>query len=235
MLVVMTGRTVLIADDDESLRVMLSRYLSAEGFKVVEAPDGRRALTEFRRSQPDLVVLDVGMPEVDGFEVLRQIRSESDVYVLMLTAKTEEVDRVVGLTMGADDYITKPFSPRELVARMHAILRRDRSATTRNDVDLEFEGLRVNRATREITVDGRHVELSALEFDLLVALAESPGRVFTRSQLLERVWGWDHFGTERVVDVHIANIRGALDDDHSDPRFIGTVRGVGYRFIGKRP
>ena len=234
MLVFMTGRTILVADDDESLRVMLSRYLTAEGFNVVEAPDGRRALSEFRRSQPDVVVLDVAMPEVDGFEVLRQIRSESPAYVVMLTAKTEEVDRVVGLTMGADDYITKPFSPRELVARLHAVLRRDRSVLGVDDGVLEIDGLRLSRSTREVTVDDAVVALSALEFDLLAALAESPGRVFTRSQLLERVWGWDHFGTERVVDVHIANIRSALNDPHANPRFIATVRGVGYRFIGNR-
>ena len=214
---------------------MLSKYLEAEGFNVVQAPDGRVAISEFRRSIPDVVILDVAMPDVDGLEVLRQIRAESSVFVIMLTAKAEEVDRVVGLTMGADDYVTKPFSPRELVARLHAVLRRDRPVSNLDEEGvLAFDGLVVNAATREVVVDGVVVDLSALEFDLLSALAERPGRVFTRSHLLERVWGWDHFGTDRVVDVHIANIRKALSDDHTEPRFIATVRGVGYRFIANR-
>jgi DNA-binding response OmpR family regulator len=163
--------------------------------------------------------------------VLQEIRRTSDVPVIMLTARAEEVDRVVGLTIGSDDYVTKPFSPRELVARIRAVLRRGRSGRLVADDTLTFDGITLDPATREIAVDGGPVELSALEFDLLAALASAPGRVFTRAQLLERVWGWDYFGAERVVDVHIGNLRKTLGDDASNPRFIGTVRGVGYKFV----
>ncbi len=171
------------------------------------------------------------MPGVGGFEFLRQLRSNSGVWVIMLTAKAEEVDRVVGLSLGADDYVTKPFSPRELTARIKAVLRRGRvSAST--DTGLRFEGLVIDRDAREIHAGDVPVVLSSLEFDLLVALASSPGRVFTRSHLLERVWGWDYFGSDRLVDVHIASIRREIGDDANDPRFIATVRGVGYKFVG---
>jgi DNA-binding response OmpR family regulator len=163
--------------------------------------------------------------------VLQEIRKVSDVPVIMLTARAEEVDRVVGLTIGADDYIAKPFSPRELVARVRAVLRRGVRGRVETDEGLEFEGLTLDLAGRQVGVDGRTVELSALEFDLLAGLASAPGRVFTRAQLLERVWGWDYFGPERVVDVHIANIRKTLGDEAADPRFILTVRGVGYKFV----
>lgn len=224
--------SILLADDDVELRAMLSRYLGAEGFLVVTASDGEAALDRFQASKPDVVVLDVGMPKLDGFEVLTRIRATSDVYVIMLTARSEELDRVMGLTMGADDYLTKPFSPRELVARIRAVLRRRRSGP-REDTTLSFEGLEIDQNSRTIRRDDRVVtDLSALEFDLLAVLAASPGRVFSRHQLLERVWGFDYFGTDRVVDVHIANIRKALTDDAAEPRFIGTVRGVGYKFLG---
>jgi DNA-binding response OmpR family regulator len=149
----------------------------------------------------------------------------------MLTARTEEVDRVVGLTIGADDYVTKPFSPRELVARVRAVLRRGGAGRAESDDVLEFDGITLDLAGRQVRTDGRNLDLSALEFDLLAALASAPGRVFTRAQLLERVWGWDYFGAERVVDVHIGNLRKTLGDDASDPRFVGTVRGVGYKFV----
>ena len=213
---------------------MLVRYLEAEGFDVVEAEDGEEALARFESAAPDLVVLDVALPHIDGFEVLRQMRARSAVYVIMLTAKTEEIDRVVGLTLGADDYVTKPFSPRELVARIRAVLRRERGSSEPDDASLVFEGLVVDPGRREVLVDGEPVELTALEFDLLIALANHPGWVFTRPQLLESVWGWDHYGSDRVVDVHVAAIRRALDDDPGDPRFISTVRGVGYKFVGRR-
>ncbi len=211
---------------------MLARYLEAEGFAVETAADGMAALAAIRDTAPDVVVLDVAMPEMDGFEVLRRLRATSDVFVIMLTARTEEMDRVVGLGMGADDYVTKPFSPRELVARIHAVLRRGRGdhADSGKDV-LTFSGLTIDRGTREVRVDGELVELTALEFDILHALASARGRVFTRTQLLETVWGFDYYGSDRVVDVHIANIRRALPDDASEPRFVATVRGVGYRFV----
>lgn len=227
----MARQRILVVDDEPELRQMLRRYLVAEGFDVAEAKDGERALSKVRDARPELIVLDVGLPGRDGFTVLQEIRKVSDVPVIMLTARAEEVDRVVGLTIGADDYMAKPFSPRELVARVRAVLRRGALGRAGPDETLEFEGLSLDLAGRQVGVDGRGVELSALEFDLLAALASAPGRVFTRAQLLERVWGWDYFGPERVVDVHIGNIRKTLGDEAADPRFIGTVRGVGYKFV----
>ena len=222
---------ILVVDDEPELRRMLHRYLEAEGFEVADATDGETALARIRSSPPDLIVLDVGLPGTDGFTVLRETRRLSDVPVIMLTARAEEVDRVIGLTIGADDYIAKPFSPRELVARVRVVLRRGARGRAETDERIEFGGITLDLAGRRVGVDGKEVELSALEFDLLAALASAPGRVFTRAQLLERVWGWDYFGPERVVDVHIGNIRKVLGDDAADPRFIGTVRGVGYRFV----
>ena len=230
-----TDRTILIADDDPQIRDMLSAYLTVEGFSVVTASDGLETLGAVETDEPDLVILDVGMPQIDGFEVLRRIRAGSNVPVIMLTARSEEIDRVVGLSVGADDYVTKPFSPRELVARITAVLRREAMAEEGNGRSIEmlrFDGLTIDLAAREVVRDGDPVDLTTLEFDLLAALASSPRRVFTRDQLLESVWGWDHFGVDRVVDVHIGNLRKALGDDAAAPRFVGTVRGVGYRFVG---
>ena len=223
------ARRILIADDEPDLRRMLTAYLKAEGFEPSVAADGPQALERMRTEAPDLVVLDVGMPGIDGFEVLQRIRADSDVPVIMLTARSEEVDRVVGLTVGADDYVTKPFSPRELAARIKAVLRRGRRPG--EEEVLRFQGLSIDIARREVLRDGEPVSLTTLEFDLLAALASGPGRVFTRDQLLQRVWGFDYFGVDRVVDVHVANIRKALGDDAADPAIIGTVRGVGYRFL----
>jgi len=223
------ARRILIADDEPDLRKMLTAYLEAEGFETSVATDGNQALERVRADRPDLIVLDVGMPGIDGFEVLRRVRAESDVPVIMLTARSEEVDRVVGLTVGADDYVTKPFSPRELAARIKAVLRRGRRPG--DEEVLRFAGLTIDLARREVLRDEEPVSLSTLEFDLLAALASAPRRVFTRDQLLQRVWGFDYFGVDRVVDVHIANIRKALGDDAADPAVIGTVRGVGYRFL----
>lgn len=222
---------ILLVDDEPELRHMVRRYLEAEGFDVTAAADGEEALACPRLATADLVVLDVGLPGMDGFGVLQAIRAKSEVPVIMLTARAEEIDRVLGLTIGADDYLTKPFSPRELAARVRAVLRRGRLDGSTNDDVLEFEGVTFDLPGRQVDVDGRTVELSALEFDLLAALASAPGRVFTRAHLLESVWGWDYFGAERVVDVHVGNLRRALGDDASDSRFIGTVRGVGYKFL----
>ncbi|NNL98137.1 MAG: response regulator transcription factor [Acidimicrobiia bacterium] len=230
----MNRRRVLIVDDEQELRAMLSAYLTADGFEVLEASDGEQALELAQSGDPNVVILDVGLPGIDGFEVLRRIRSFSDVPVIMLTARSEEVDRVVGLTVGADDYVTKPFSPRELSARIGAVLRRASPAPASSGGEvLQFEGLSVDLASREVTCDGRAVELTALEFDLLVVFAQAPRRVYTREQLMEMVWGWDYVGVDRVVDVHISNLRKALDDSSAEQRFIGTVRGVGYKFIGE--
>jgi len=229
----MEPRRILVGDDEPELRSMLRRYLQAEGFKVIESSTGQDALVRQQTSPADLVVLDVGLPDIDGFEVLRSLRTKSDVAVILLTARAEEIDRVVGLTVGADDYVTKPFSPRELIARINAVLRRGRIGEPSADERLDFEALTIDLAAREIHCDSTLVEATTLEFDLLVAMAASPNRVFTRAQLLERVWGFDYFGVDRVVDVHIGALRKALGDDPVSPRFIATVRGVGYKFVGK--
>jgi DNA-binding response OmpR family regulator len=223
---------VLVADDEARIRDIVRGYLEAEGFDVVSAGDGEEALRVARERKPDVVVLDVMMPGLDGVEVLRRLRRESDVYVIMLTARSDEVDKLVGLSVGADDYMTKPFSPRELVARIRAVLRRTRvTEPSAASECLEFEDLTIDTARREVTRRGERVDLSALEFDLLVALAGAPGRVFTRGQLLQQVWGWDFYGDERVVDVHIRSIRRALGDSADAPELLGTVRGVGYKFL----
>ncbi|MCI4660077.1 response regulator transcription factor [Cryobacterium zhongshanensis] len=225
---------VLVVDDEPQIRTVLRGYLEAEGYGVSEAADGVEALGALRSDPPSLVLLDVMLPGIDGLEVLRQLRGFSDAYVILLTARAEEVDKLVGLGVGADDYVTKPFSPREVTARVKAMLRRDNRGD-RADADalLRFDGLSVNPAHREVEADGASIALSSLEFDLLAALAGEPGRVFSRAQLLEKVWGYDFYGDERVVDVHIRSLRARLADDASDPHLIATVRGVGYKFVGR--
>ena len=221
---------ILLVDDEPDLRQMVRRYLQAEDFDVADVASGEAALLHLGISMPDLIILDIGMPGMDGFTVLQELRKTSEIPVIMLTARTEEIDRVMGLTIGADDYVTKPFSPRELVARIRAVLRRGRIDRTDDEI-VRFDGLTLDLSGHQVNVDEAVVDLSALEFDLLAALASAPGRVFTREQLLERVWGWDYFGAERVVDVHIGNLRKTLRDDANNPRFIATVRGVGYKFV----
>ncbi|WP_138996921.1 response regulator transcription factor [Rhodococcus zopfii] len=223
-------RSVLVVDDEPHIRRVLRGYLEADGYDVTEVETGTEALTLIESRSPDLVLLDIRLPDIDGFEVLRRIRQFSDVYVVLVTARTEEVDKLVGLAVGADDYITKPFAPREVAARVRAVLRRARGAPDAPS-RVSVSGLTVDPGTREVTVDSTPVELSALEFDLLLAMARSPGRVYSRRQLLEKVWDGDFYGDERVVDVHIRSIRRALGDDAAHPRFIGTVRGVGYKFV----
>ena len=227
---VMSG-TVLVIDDEPKIRDVLRRYLIADGFEVAEAASGEEGLDRVRSLHPDVVVLDVRLPGKDGYEVLAELRRTSTVYVLMLTARTEEVDKLLGLSLGADDYVVKPFSPREVSARIKALLRRSRSPEGTADELLQVGALRIDQARRLVTLSGAPVDLTVLEFDLLAALASAPGRVFTRRQLLERVWGWDFFGDERVVDVHIRNLRRALGDDAQNPGVVATVRGVGYRLV----
>lgn len=225
---------VLVVDDEPQIRMVLRGYLEAEGYDVAEAADGAEALASLRDDPPALVLLDVMLPGIDGLEVLRQLRSFSDAYVMLVTARAEEVDKLVGLGVGADDYVTKPFSPREVTARVKAMLRRDnRGDRTDTDALLRFDGLSVNPAHREVEANGASIALSSLEFDLLAALAAEPGRVFSRAQLLEKVWGYDFYGDERVVDVHIRSLRARLGDDAGDPHLIATVRGVGYKFVGR--
>jgi DNA-binding response OmpR family regulator len=227
------GRRVLVVDDEDRIRGIVRRYLESDGFAVAEAGDGEAALRRAREWHPDLVVLDVMMPGTDGLDVLRRLRIDSDVYVILLTARSEEVDKLVGLSVGADDYLTKPFSPRELVARIKAVLRRGRGSDRVETAErLVFGPLVIDVDGREVERHGKAVELSSLEFDLLLALARAPGRALTRRQLLERVWGFDFYGDERVVDVHIRSIRKALGDSADAPELIGTVRGVGYKFLG---
>ena len=226
-------RQVLVVDDEPHIRTVLRGYLEAEGFAVSEAADGEAAVRQVRQHPPDLVLLDVMLPGMDGLEVLRQVRKFSDVYVILVTARSEEIDKLVGLGVGADDYVTKPFSPREVAARVKAVLRRDRGTRDTAAPVLCFDGLTIDKDAREVRVDGTSVNLSALEFDVLAALADSPGRVFSRRQLLERVWGYDFFGDERVVDVHIRGLRARLGDEAANPRLIATVRGVGYKFAGR--
>ncbi|MDV3221467.1 response regulator transcription factor [Intrasporangium sp.] len=232
------ARHVLVVDDEAQIRTVLRAYLEADGYVVSEASggvDAVRQITTTVGARPDVVLLDVGLPDLDGLEVLRRVRANSDVFVILVTARSEEVDKLVGLGVGADDYVTKPFSPREVVARVKSVLRRVRddavpAAQTPSRVH-RFPGLRIDEDRREVTADDGPVALSTLEFDLLLALAQSPGRVFSRAQLLETVWGYDFYGDERVVDVHIRSMRKALGDDATSPRVIGTVRGVGYKFL----
>lgn len=229
----MRKERILVVDDEERIRSLVSQYLRAEGYEVAQAASGEEALAKVQSHPPDLVVLDVRLPGVDGFEVLAELRKRSEVYVIMLTARAEETDKLVGLTAGADDYLTKPFSPRELVARVKAVLRRGREPRGADQDVLGFAGLTIDLGRREVQRDGEAIELTVLEFDLLAALASAPGRVFTRRQLIERVWGWDFFGDDRVVDVHIRNLRRALGDSVEEPRFVGTVRGVGYKLVAE--
>lgn len=229
----MAGERILIVDDEAGIRELVGTYLRNEGFEVDEAADGDEALERVERRPPSLVVLDLRLPTIDGFDVLREIRRTTTVPVIVLSARSEEGDKLVGLELGADDYLTKPFSPRELVARVRAVLRRTRSDAPVDDDVRRFVGLTVDRLRHEVRVDDRAVEVTALEFDLLDALAGAPGRVFTRRQLTERVWGWDFYGDERIVDVHIRNLRKALGDPADEPRFVGTVRGVGYKLVAE--
>lgn len=228
-----SASTVLIVDDEPRLRDLVRQYLEREQFVVLTAADGLTALDLARQRSPDVVVLDLMLPGLDGLEVCRRLRTFSDAYVIMLTAKAEEIDRIVGLEVGADDYLTKPFSPRELVARVRAMLRRPRRGRlSLPDVlpPQHFGSLVIDPGRREATLAGAVVSLTPLEFKLLATLAEHPGMVFTRAQLLEHVWGPNYFGDDHVVDVHVANLRKKLGDDPVTPQYIEMVRGIGYRF-----
>ncbi len=215
---------ILVVDDDPAIREVLVAYLAREGHEVLEAGDGEAALRQ--AAGADLVVLDLMLPGLDGWRVAEALRArDPELPILMLTARGEEEERVRGFELGADDYVTKPFSPRELVARVRALLRR----AGHRDV-LVYGGLEIRPGEHKVFLDGREVPLSKLEFDLLLVLAQHPGMAYSRERLLERVWGMDFFGVDRVVDVHIASLRKKLGDDPEAPRFIETVRGVGYRF-----
>ena len=218
---------ILVVDDEAPILDLVRGYLEREGFTVDTAADGPAGLAAVRVGNPDVVILDVMLPGLDGIEVCRQLRTFSDAYVLMLTARSEEIDRIMGLTVGADDYLVKPFSPRELVARVKALLRRPRTESAPTSAGPP--GLEIDEARRTVRVDARVVDLTTLEFDLLAVLARDPGVVVRRQALLDRVWGIDFVVDDHLVDVHVANLRRKLGDDPAHPRFVETVRGVGYR------
>lgn len=219
---------VLVVDDEPPIVELVRGYLRREGMEVLTAADGPAAIAAVREHAPDVVVLDVMLPGLDGVEVCRQIRTFSDVYVIMLTARGEEIDRVVGLSVGADDYLVKPFSPRELLARIKALLRRPRGPLP-TTAPRALGTLSVDVARRKATVAGREVALTAIEFDLLAALARDPGVVVVRQSLLDQVWGVDNFGDDHVLDVHVAKLRRKLAGDGSAGDLIETVRGIGFR------
>jgi DNA-binding response OmpR family regulator len=221
------GPTVLLVEDEESIASLLRSYLTAQGFRIVWVRSGEEALAELERHPIRVVLLDLGLPGMDGFDVCRQIRYRSKVPLVMVTARDEEIDRVAGLEIGADDYVSKPFSPRELTARLKAVLRRSEDRIER--AVLSLEDVVLNRERREVTVAGRPVTLTAKEFDLLAFLLEQPGIVFSRELLLERVWGFDYPTSTRTVDMHVASLRRKLDR----PELVQTVRGVGYKARGR--
>lgn len=229
---ILTGKNrILIVEDDPKTASLVSMYLEREGFETIIASDGRKALALHRRENIIFVILDLMIPHVDGWEVCRRIRRDSDVPILMLTAREDEIDRVTGLTMGADDYVVKPFSPRELVARVKAILRRGRLASYQKKHLFEHQGLVMDMEKRRVTIHDRPVTLTPHEYKLLQALMGSPGKVFTRSELLDRLYpDGDAIVIDRVVDVHIGKLRQKIEKNPTRPRFILTVRGVGYQF-----
>jgi DNA-binding response OmpR family regulator len=224
---------ILLADDEQSIQALLSYPLRKDGYEVVQAADGREALQRFSEASFDLLVLDVMMPRLDGLEVCRRVRARSSVPIIMLTAKAEEIDKVLGLELGADDYITKPFSLREFRSRVKAALRRASMAQRVHDADqepVEAHGLRIDPSKRTVAVNGAEVTVTYVEFEILLALATSPGRVWTRDMLLTRIWGDSAYRDPRTIDVHIRHLREKLERDAKEPEFLFTVRGVGYRF-----
>ncbi len=224
------GYRALVVDDERPLAAIIAGYLDREQFETRIAHNGPDALTAAREIDPDVVILDLGLPGIDGIEVCRQLRTFSDAYVVMLTARDTELDTVIGLSVGADDYVTKPFSTRELVARIRAMLRRPRTDPAGDEPPArEFGALRIDVAAREVRLGEHPVMLTRTEFDVLAALSSRPRTVFTRRQLIESVWGESWFGNEHLVDVHIGHLRRKLGDDPAAPRYVNTVRGVGYR------
>jgi DNA-binding response OmpR family regulator len=226
----MGGETILVADDEPKIVKTVQAYLESAGFQVVTAGDGQLALTVFRHEKPALVILDLGLPGLDGLDVARTLRRESNVPIIMLTARVDEADKLIGLELGADDYVTKPFSPRELVARVRAVLRRVGGEREQAPPPITVGEVHIDQERRRVTVRGQAVELTPTEFDLLAVLARHPGRVFTRLELLDRVQGYAFEGYERTVDAHVKNLRQKIEPDPKNPQYILTVYRVGYRF-----
>jgi DNA-binding response OmpR family regulator len=229
------SRVALVVDDEPAITELVRDALAAEGFSVDTASDGMAALRCARKHSPDVIVLDIGLPGLDGFDVCRTLRKETSAPVIFLTARGSEVDRIVGLELGADDYIVKPFSPRELVARVRAVLRRAGAAPPEAAARRIVGPIAVDAQRREVSIDGKPVRLKPREFDVLWLLACNEGRVFTRDQLIETVWGFDFDGDPRTVDVHIRRIRRALGDDARSPRFLHTIHGLGYKLSTPAP
>lgn len=232
----MSGTTpkALVVDDSPDILNLVSSALQRDGFFVSEASSGDDAIAIARRDSPDLIVLDVMMPGIDGIETCRLLREFTDAYIVMLTARADEVDKLVGLSIGADDYMVKPFSPRELVARAHAMLRRPRSTPSESSIRI-FSGMKIDTGTREVWVDNALVAITRTEYEILDSLASDPRSVITRTALVQRIWGQDWFGDDHVLDVHMSSLRRKIGDASGTPRFITTVRGVGYRFVGIPP
>ncbi|WP_094762872.1 response regulator transcription factor [Dethiosulfatibacter aminovorans] len=235
----MNKKRILIVDDEENILELLKYNLEKNGFEVVPEDNGEDALEEMEREDFDLVILDLMLPGIDGLEVLKTIRGHQrikNIPVIMLTAKNEEIDTVLGLEMGADDYIGKPFGVHELLARVKALLRRNDRTKIEKDVSQEFDiididNIKINKSTQEVTINGENVELTLKEFEVLYLLAKNKGRVFGRDYLLEKIWGYDYLGETRTVDVHIRNLRKKIEEDDKNPKHIKTVRGIGYKYV----
>jgi len=225
------SKKILVVDDERKIVKLVKAYLEQAGFQVVTAYDGQEALIVFRHAQPDLVVLDLMLPRIDGLDVARTMRRESNVPIIMLTARVEETDRLIGLELGADDYVTKPFSPRELVARVRAVLRRTEGAGPAAPEIITAGDLVIDLTRHIVTLAGQPLDLTPTEFDVLAVLAREPGRAFTRAQLLDLALGETYVGYERTIDAHVKNLRAKLGDDPRHPTYIETVYGVGYRFL----
>ena len=221
---------VLVVDDDREIVRTVRAYLEESGYEVSSAYDGRTALTVFRNEKPDIMVLDLMMPEMNGFDVAKAVRKESDAPIIMLTARVDETDKLIGLELGADDYVTKPFSPRELVARVKVILRRTRGQTTRQDI-VRVGALALDNDAHAVTLSGNPIDLTPTEFDLLKAFMQNTARVMTRLQLIDTALGYSYEGFERTVDAHIKNLRQKIESDPGKPSYIQTVYGVGYKFV----
>ncbi len=228
----MASSTILVVEDDDAIRRMVSVSLEIEGFNVYTAANGQKGLSMAKGIKPELIVLDLTLPDMDGIELCRNLQRQQDVCILMLTARSDEIDRIIGLSVGADDYLSKPFNVRELSLRIKAILRRSRKTPAKPEKQvLHFHNLTIDPSRREVRNQNGMIGLTTREFDLLYALAQAPGHVLTRNQLLDHVWGFDFNGNDRVVDVHVGFLRRKLADDPAKPHLIQTIRGVGYKFV----